>query len=438
MPKAAVKRSACDRCRAKRVRCPRAENSTAPCPRCLRDGAPCATGSPGVPGRPRKSHLVQDGSLPSGPAAESGNESSPGRSSLLQDTGDTEVQHTLAVNVHPFPADFPTPFLGTHDTNFFDFTSTAGDSSAVNRFSPGSFLLPGPLSTPPQPQGLLGAAGSRDMMYLANSFDQMQHVDPFLNPFPCLSNTIPVPRPSVASSLRDFGDKLEQRASAANTFLSDPRNMVEKCPEVGAFEGMATENPVAVLLTSTNELVRIIQSLTTRNDSHAALGDSQILLPGSSSQTASPISTETTLLILSNYLTLMRLYNSTFHHAHQSLSQLPPDSIHSLKAKAVFRIGGIASLQDLPAKLYAKSIFNVIQSHIKNLEDCLGLPPAYCLSGEATSSQQSLKGLFADRDRRRLLQNVMTQDDLQLKKEHNSFVDLVRESMKKIEALFGD
>ncbi|KAK8079434.1 hypothetical protein PG997_007252 [Apiospora hydei] len=449
MPKAAaVKRSACDRCRAKRVRCQRAENSTGPCPRCVRENISCVTGSSGVPGRPRKSPLAIDGSLPSGLAAELDDESSPGRSSgLLQHTGedndDDEAQHPPGVHDHPIPADFHTALLGTDDTNFFDFTSTATvDSSALdNSFAPGNFLSLGQLSsTPPQPQGLLSASGNCDMMYLANGFDHIHNFDPLVSPFPCLLSTGPVPRPSAASSLRDFGEKLERRALATRAFLSDPRSIVEKCPEDGSFEGMPAENPIAVLLMCTNEFIAIIQSLTAGNSSHALPPDhSQLLLP--SPEPSSSISTETTLLILSNYLTLMRLYNSTFHYAHQSLSQMPAEAIQSLKVKSVFRIGGVSSMQDLPAKLYAKGIFETIQSHIRSLEDCLGLPPAYCLWGEAATSpqQQFTRGtLFAGEGRARLLQSVMAQDDLQLKGESKSFVHLIGENMKKIEALFGD
>ncbi|KAK7957295.1 uncharacterized protein PG986_006517 [Apiospora aurea] len=452
MPKAAaVKRSACDRCRAKRVRCPRAKNSTGgPCPRCVRESTPCVTGSSGVPGRPRKPPLVFDGSLPSSLAAESVEESSPGRSSgLRQHTGeddDEEAQHAPGVHGHPFPADFHTALLGTDDASFFDFTSTtAVDSPALNSFAPGNFLSLGQRAAPPHPQGPLSASGGLDMIYFAADPSRMHVVDPFLRSFPCVSSTVPISRPSPTGALRDFGEKLERRASATRAFLADPRSTVEKCPEDESFEATATENPIAVLLTCTNEFIAIIQSLTARNgSSHVLLPDhSQLLLPGptpSLNGTASPVSTETVLLVLSNYVTLMRLYNSTFHYAHQSLSQMPAEATQSLKVKSVFRIGGISSLQDLPAKLYAKGIFGTIQSHIRSLEDCLGLPPAYCLSGESTTSpqQQSTRGtLFAGEERARLLRSVMAQDDLQLKGEHKSFVHLVGQNMKKIEALFG-
>lgn len=145
--------------------------------------------------------------------------------------------------------------------------------------------------------------------------------------------------------------------------------------------------------------------------------------------------------MLSSYVALMKLYSSTFRHAYQSLSQTPPDTIRSLKAKAVLRIGGTSSLQDIPARVHAVGIIEVIRSHIHRLETCLGLPAAYRLSGEVASSsspqQQSPTGMFAYGKRARLFQTVMAQEDLQLDGGTKPFTEEIRENMEKAIVLFG-
>ncbi|KAK7928319.1 hypothetical protein PG985_005317 [Apiospora marii] len=454
MPKiaAATKRSACDRCRAKRVRCPRAEDSSAPCPRCVRVGEPCATGSPGRPGRPRKSYLdgvvIQSGH----PAVDSGTESSPQHLSTPRDSGDVECSRTPSVHDEPLCADTATPWLGAEsldhwtvpgDTNFFGTTSTT-----TGRFASGNCPSLDQSSNSPQPQGLLGEADCLDMIYLGEGSNDVLDLDPFMASLACLPNTAAVSPPSAASSLRNLGEKLERQAAATKTFLSDPRNMVEKCAEDGTFVGMATENPVAVVLTCTNELIDIIRSMTAGSGSdpppsNLANAHSQRLLPDAADSSfsptrASPISTETTLLILSDYLALMRLYGSIFSDAYQSLHQMPHDAVRSLKAKAVLRIGGTSTLQDIPARVYAMGIIEVIRSHIQSLEDCLGLPAAYRLAGEVTSSslQQSSAGMFVDGERARLLHSVMAQDDLQSGGGTKPLVEGIRENMKRTIALF--
>ncbi|KAK8127216.1 hypothetical protein PG984_008324 [Apiospora sp. TS-2023a] len=448
MPKvaAATKRSACDRCRAKRVRCPRAEDSTAPCPRCSRIGEPCVTGSPGRPGRPRKSPLDGVAIIPSGSVLGSGTESSPDHLPTPQDTGDdAPPSHDGPLSANP-----STAWLGTDTldrwtvpsgTNFFGATSTTTGTSRS-----GNFPSLEQLCNPSQPQGLLGGADSLDMMYLTEGSNDVLDLDPFLASFACFPDAPPLPAPSAASSLRNLGGKLERQALAAKALFSDPRNIVEKCPEDGSFEGMASENPVAVALACTNELIEIVRSLTVGNGSDhppsadAANGHGQRLLPcaATSSTKTSTISTETTLLVLSNYVALMGLYDSTFRHAYQSLSQTPPDTVRSLKAKAVLRIGGTSSLQDIPAKVYAMGIIEVIRNHIQRLENCLGLPAPYRLSGEVTfsSPQLTAKGMFAEGERARLLRTVMAQEDLQLDGGTRPFVEGIQENLTKTIALF--
>lgn len=240
-------------------------------------------------------------------------------------------------------------------------------------------------------------------IYTGHHVDNMLDFD-FLGSSGCQLNLNPTP--SAATSLIQFRENTERRVAAMDGFLSDPHNIMENCPEDTT--GMTSENPLAVAIMCAEEFVNIIQNLS-----------------------QSAISTETTLLVLSSYLQLLRLYDSLFHDAYRCLSQIPPETIKSIKVKSVFRVAGISSLQDMPGKAYAKGIVDVIQSHIQAVERCLGLPAVYCLLGDGGASP---KGIFADADRARLLRVVMEQEDVRSR--GKSYVDSIRENISNTIALF--
>lgn len=272
----------------------------------------------------------------------------------------------------------------------------------------GPNLIDFPLSVDGLPAQQLGTTlqelpRADEDIYTGHDFDNMLDLD-FLSSSACQLNLTPAP--SAATSLVQFRENIERLLSATGGFLSDPRNIIENCPEDTT--GMTPENPLAVTMLCAEEFVNIIQNLT-----------------------QSAISTETTLLVLSSYLQLLRLYDSLFHDAYQCVSQIPPAAIKSIKVKAVFRVAGISSLQDMPGKTYAKGIVDVIQSHIQAVERCLGLPAVYCLSGEGAASP---KGIFADADRARLLRVVMEQEDVRSR--GKSYVDSIRENISNTIALF--
>ena len=63
----------------------------------------------------------------------------------------------------------------------------------------------------------------------------------------------------------------------------------------------------------------------------------------------------------------------------------------------------------------------------------MGLPAAYCLSGEGPASPT---GIFASVDRARLLHAVMTQEDVESQRGHRSYVESIRENISNTVALF--
>jgi hypothetical protein len=267
-----------------------------------------------------------------------------------------------------------------------------------------------------------------------------------LDLFDGLPNPGPTQQLSVGSRLMRFRYKMDQQVTAMGALFSDPRHLVEDCEENQAV-GTPPAMPVAVLLECIKEFTDIIQSLRVvarpAATDASTYGHHRSVTADAAPWAAQPdlsLSSETTLLILSCYLALMRLCDSLFHGVCVCFGQIPPETLKSLKVKTVFRIGDVSSLQDMSAKAYAIGIIDVMQSQIQQLERCLGLPAAYCLSGERAASPAQLSPweIFASGDRARLLRAVMEQEDVKAYRGNTSCVQSIRENLKKTVAFFGD
>ncbi|KAI0964757.1 hypothetical protein F4678DRAFT_386455 [Xylaria arbuscula] len=445
-PKIAT-RSACDRCRAKRVRCSRGEKSTASCTRCIRVGEKCVTGAAGHPGRPRKARLV-DSSIPRDLAMPAVNVSSPGCTTTPKDSGHSELQipaagEALSMDgaLEWFGGGTPLNDLGeaelellqpavqlSQDTGTSFCSGPAFGSLLTEEFhtlvSDSIPPLMDQLSNSSQHLELMRPVDNLDIICTGQNSNEMFSTDSFLDASEYLSNSSPVQCPSAASSLMRFQEKMEQRVSAMGSFFLDPRSVVEGCKQ-GDSMGTTAENPVAVVLMCTQEFIDILQNMTTEKRSSGQLAS---LNTEPCNTQSKPLSTETALLVLSSYITLMRLYDSLFHGVSRCFGQQQLENIKSMKVKAVFRIGGMSSLQDMPLKAYATGIIDVIQSQIQALERHMGVPAEYCLSSEVSASQ-SARGIFSNGDRARLFHTVMAQEDI---KSHGgkSYVESVRETIR--------
>ncbi|KAJ5656197.1 hypothetical protein N7507_008147 [Penicillium longicatenatum] len=455
MLKAAVKRSACDQCRAKRVRCLRVENSTAPCARCDHIGARCVTGAPGHPGRPPKQRTVDGRPAAANPAGVS----SPGGAGRRHRTSTSlrEVNHVdiyaPAMAGEPVPAtsaptkapryraDMRTSWdrwldgvaasdlagskpvqsnppgnLLAHDGPQPDFWGASDDSAALfgspsieqSPAAPGKDILAlvdvDQLSGPSQLRGLLSADDEIDAMLDMGQDSSSSVLDMDLGPL----------LDPPASSLMRFREDMDQRIAAVDAYYSDPVKVVQGCKEEGAGAEQA-ENPAALLLTCSTKFIDIIQSLT------PAAGQTH-------TQSEDALSTEVVLLALSSYLALMRLFDSLFHTIYEFICDLPPASFKSVKVKSVLRIGGISTLQDMPLKTYATGILDAIQGQVRTLERCMGIPTEHCLSGEAAAS--ATPGIFSRSDRTRLFWAVIEQEDVKSRRGGKSYVESIRASIK--------
>ncbi|KAJ9165363.1 hypothetical protein NKR19_g461 [Coniochaeta hoffmannii] len=447
---AAVRRSACDQCRAKRVRCLRAQNSTAPCARCAHIGVQCVTGATGQPGRPPKSRLadgVNRGTLrtPASNAATGPHmATAPGckvnrhdfswgwgdrldRDSGIACSGLAGSPDSRSAAVHPHPHPHPHPlspmdslahgrlhladYRGAvpSDTNGSTFFCTPSASIEQTPTTPGHediLSLMDQLRSPSQLQGLLSADYELDAMQVDALLDQWDGVAP---PSP-----LPHCAVSPASSLMLFREKMDQRIIAMdNLYLhhSDPHEMMQGCKKEGAVE--EPENPAAVLLTCSKDFIDIVQGLAPVDG----------------------LSTEIVLLVLSSYLSLMRLIDAMFHIIYTLVCRLPQNAFKAVKVKSVLRIGGVASLQDMPIKLYALSIIDAIQSQLRTVERCLGIPNEHCLSDSEAAAGSSppaatAPGIFSRADRAQLFWTVMEQQDVKPRRGRKSYVGSIRANIQ--------
>ncbi|AEO63915.1 uncharacterized protein THITE_2109529 [Thermothielavioides terrestris NRRL 8126] len=301
------------------------------------------------------------------------------------------------------------------------------------------------LSSPSQLQGLPGTDDELNAL-LHMGQDSNTVLDLNIDPLFGSRGDIFPPSPppphclSAASSLMRFREDMDRRITAMDARFSDPLKVLQDCKaeEEGSAE---VENPAALLLSCSKELIDILQNLTAAappavsKDSypHNQLAPPHSA-PGKHMQTAEDaLSTEVVLLALSSYLAFMRLYDALFYSLFQCLCQLPPDMFKSVKVKSVLRIGGVSSLQDMPLKSYATAILDAVQDQVRTLERCMGIPPEYCLSGEAAVSHTAAApppGIFSRPDRARLFYAVMAQEDVKSRRGTKTYVESIRASIQ--------
>ncbi|KAH8889189.1 hypothetical protein GQ53DRAFT_652668 [Thozetella sp. PMI_491] len=432
----------------------------APCARCCYIGAQCVTGAPGHPGRPPKHRPADGESTLGGTTASPADVSSPGpHRSTLRDMDHVAVHapamvgvpaparvsrcrtesHTLEDKLHSVAGPYlavPKSVVHPHSPRDPlahepqpDFWVAPGDSfaffgSPLTDQSPALgediLSLAGQLSSPSQLRRLLSAGDELDaMLHMGGDSSTVldMDIDPLLDQEEGVLSPPPLPRCfSAASSLVGFREEIDQRIAMVDAYYSEPSRVLQRCKDEDA--GRDIENPVASLLTCSKEFIDIIQGLT---------------------QTEDTLSTEIVLLALSSYLALMRLFDSLFHRIYKYVCQVPPESYKSIKVKSVLRIGGVSSLQDMPLKAYAIGILDAFQGQVQTLERYMGIPPEYCLSGEAAASPTAAApGIFSRADRARLFWAVMAQEDVKSRRGSKSYVESIRASIKESMAFLDE
>lgn len=260
------------------------------------------------------------------------------------------------------------------------------------------------------------------------------NIDPLLNHKEAVLPPTPMIQSrcfSTAASLVGFRDEIDDRIATIDADYSDHNKILQRCKDENESEnaGRDVENPAALLLTCTNKFIQIIQNLTPSDAAQLQ------------TQTEDALTTELVLLALSGYLALMRLFDSLFHRIHKYLCEVPRETYESIKVKAVLRIGGFASLQDMPLKTYAVGILDAIQCQVKVLERCMGIPAEYCLSSDtAASSTGTGTGprILCRPDQIQLFWTVVAQEDVKSRRGTKSYVESIRASIKESLAFLDD
>jgi hypothetical protein len=300
---------------------------------------------------------------------------------------------------------------------FFDSHPSSMDQSPAS--GEDSLSLSDQLGSPSQFQGLLGADDELNAMLQMSGVSSTtlnMDIDPILNHGERLAPLAPLPQCfSVANSLVAFREEMDQHIAMVDAYYSDSAKVRQRCNDDG--DGRDVENPAALLLTCTKEFTDLIQTL--------------IPTVQLQTQTEEVLNTEILLLVLSSYLSLMRLFDFLFQRINKFLCQVTPEYYKSIKVKSVLRIGGVSSLQDMPLKAYSIGIVDAIQGQVQTLERSMGIPAEYCLSDEAAaSSTTAAPGIFSYAHRAQLFWAVMAQEDLRSIRGTRSYVESIRASIK--------
>ncbi|OAA61080.1 Zn(2)-C6 fungal-type DNA-binding domain protein [Niveomyces insectorum RCEF 264] len=242
-------------------------------------------------------------------------------------------------------------------------------------------------------------------------------------------------------ALARFNEKIACRLAEIEAYQRRPMVMIEACMD--AMDDPA-QNPTAQALECTKEFTDIVQGLNASLQRRpcSSSSSSSPALPWSSSKAIAPaaaaaaaeaaprpavISTHTALLVLSSYLQLMQFFDGLFGHLTRVLREVPPEAIAASRVKAVLRVRGVSTMQDVGAKSYAKIMVEILQSQMQDMERQMGLADRYCVSGKSSAVPN---GVFSNMDMAPLLQVVMAQEDIRSPQTGKSHAESIREHIK--------
>ncbi|KAE9566445.1 hypothetical protein CGMCC3_g17411 [Colletotrichum fructicola] len=184
--------------------------------------------------------------------------------------------------------------------------------------------------------------------------------------------------------------------------------------------GSMENNPVAKALQSTSDFIAVVQQMNSSPPSTSSSSPTGFFAPSDSGVSvgadgqnsfgrsdppspASPAALDApaALLVLSNYLLLLQLYDRIIHRALESLKKL-------LNLSDFFQTGPDVCIRGLPpmkGHLYIRILVQIIDDHVDRLEQLLGLPAHFRLSRRPGVSVGILSGVESSG----LLPLVMTQ-----------------------------
>jgi hypothetical protein len=413
LPNMSHQRSACDRCRGQKVRCPQNNQSkdSEPCARCLKVGVQCVTSSSRPLGRPRITALTE-------------------RRTKSNKIGSTGPQVLGVTSTPPRPA------------------STTGGLQTYSDFWTPSYLDPH-LGYPLDPSNLtsldvenpalsstfetniecaidLQLPANDDLFDLGSSMERPQHSQDEFGPLTTTKSHTPAEPADTLTALSRLNETIARQISHVDSHICGPVNPVP-CYLDGlhSIEG----NPVDEMLQSTSQFVTILEILDSLSlPPKKAIDTPMAHLPSTANSGGpnsnseqreklpfatplsvhppldtllKPLSTPVVLMILSNYILLLELYDAVFSRVHDNFSRLE-DICAFFQEIPEVRVAGLSSMK---VQLYAKIIIQIIEHHFDRLEHLLGLPVEFGLSEKTPHSE----GLLGTADLSHLLHVAMTQ-----------------------------
>lgn len=463
----ANKRMACDRCRAHKLRCPRADDNLVSCTRCQRAGVVCTTGTTRPLGRPAANKSTQGAASRSHRMHERCTEqnrsprekapvfpasASDTQSMWLAGSDDFPMPDVLGSQVHQvtsdawgsmdhlsclFGARFPDEFILGPSEGFRDHSPTLG---LTNELQPHS------ARTTRGDQGDMefGTQSSLTTPSIQAAEDVESHDETPSNARLRASQT------DTLITLSRLSESIAQQVSKFDLFEWQPSDMVGTCAE--RVNGTAG-NPVAEAMKSTVDFLDILRRLVSAlpaspSSSPLLASDSAISINGTSeSEPTTPqinrssvasgmqIGTPTLLLLLSDYLQLMQLYNSMLRYATRTLARMTEAHFCSFEAQVQgqsqtgpLRVAGLDFVQ---AKLYVKVLVQIIEHQIESVQNLMGLPAEYCLSGSPrTAAGNGIFSRFKPSFSMDLLRTALGRDGDPEEDTGRVLVDSLRQSIK--------
>lgn len=422
-------RLACDRCRASKLRCPRHESpQNNPCDRCTRAGTPCITSSARPLGRPRTKQAARgvSASTARAQAEQAKNGTTHFQISSISTPPSTFGMSRNMINTS---SELVPTWLGTtsdHDLEAIDSLSSI-NVDFLNFQDPSlDGMFPPRLDMP----------------------DPNMHLDPVL--MPSISEnlfTSRTPETDAIIKLSQLNASIARHRAESESYLlcappaSDQRlcaetsDEIEQIPLIRALQSASEFSDVLEWLQSdlicSSSSTSAVSSDT--RSSPSATSDSSLMstdAPSTPQATMYPFSKPIMLLILSNYIQTIELYNHIFSRVCDVIKQIP-DTSEFFQLSTKFRVNGIPPMK---AQLYIRFIIQATEDDLQTVERLMGLPEEFCISPPAVPARGV--GIFSGASSLRLLRLVLGQTGSSCEKDFlTSDIALVRDSLKYLDTV---
>ncbi|KAK5055990.1 hypothetical protein LTR84_012540 [Exophiala bonariae] len=408
-------RLACDRCRASKLRCPRHEVSERnACDRCIRAGTSCITSSARPLGRPRTKQPIR------------GTSASVARDRVVSSNNTTSFQE-LSTSINSATYDLGGNVINTSPElpNLPTWLDTGSDSG-LNVLNPinGDFINY-------QEPSLGGIFSPRLYTPYENT-----NVDPALMPIRSENTSPPrTPQTDAIIKLSHLGASIAMHKAEAEAYplcippgpnqrlCAETSDEIENIPVVRALQIASEFSTILEWLASNLVCSSSSTSATSSPPSEKSYSSSSPSEVASSAQNvAHPYTKPILLLILSNYIQMIELYNYILGRVCEVIGQIR-DTSDFFEISTKFRVNGIPPMKP---QTYVSFILQATAEDLQSVERLMGLPEELRISQHHISR----KGIFSDVKSRSLLRLVLGEADSECGKDSaTSAVTFLRETL---------